>query len=65
VRGAEKEADTKTKSLVEVHGRGKQKFVSSAAMLFREKFTKQATTTVDQVKAMNFKSEKSFSGYYP
>jgi len=44
-------------------------FVSSAPMLFGEEFAKQATTTVDQVKAMkklNFQSEKkSFSGYHP
>ena len=42
-------------------------FASSAPMLFGEEFAKQATTTVDQVKAMKKLSfsEKSFSGYHP
>ena len=45
-------------------------FSSTAAMLFREEFAKQATATVEQVKAMkklNIPSEKKghFSGYHP
>ena len=45
-----------------------ESFVSSAPMLFGEEFAKQATTTVDQVKAMkklSFSEKKSFSGYHP
>ena len=44
-------------------------FVSAVPMLFGGEFGKQATTTVDQVKAMkklNFPPEKKgFSGYHP
>ena len=45
-------------------------FASAAPMLFGEEFAKQATTTVEQVKAMkklNVPSEKKglFSGYHP
>ena len=43
-------------------------FASSAPMLFGKEFAKQATTTVDQVKAMkklSFSEKKSFSGYHP